>query len=60
MYKYQIVVAVFNGDKGVRTVDYLGNTHIYDKGIEHLEVVGHSKEYDAYMESLKNLVNFRE
>lgn len=58
LYKYQIVVATFNGGKGIRTIDYLGNSHVFDKAIEHMEVVGHSHEYDAYMKSLKNLIDF--
>lgn len=57
-YRHQIVVGVYNGGKSVRTIDYLGNTHVFDKATEHMEVVGHSKEYDAYMESLKILSTY--
>lgn len=58
LYRYQIIERVFNGGKSARTIDYMGNTHVFDNAIEHMEVVGHSKEYDAYIGSLKNLINF--
>ena len=57
--KYQVVTGLYGGT-GVRTIDYMGNTHTFDKGIEHLQIVGHMQEYDIFMKTLGRLLEYED
>lgn len=57
--KYQVVTGLYRGT-GVRTIDYMGNTNMFDKGVEHLQIVGHMQEYDVFIKALGRLLEYKD